>query len=455
MLEKLLRKIERLIPKKLYKLGQPVYHFLLAIFGMMIYRLPARNMTVIAVTGTKGKTSTANLIHSVLNENGLKTGLISTANIKMGEIESVNKYHMSMPGRFVLQKFLKEMVSNGCKYCVVEATSEGIKQFRHLGLFINISVFTNLSPEHLASHANSFEKYREAKTRIFKKSLFNKLETVLVNADDKDFEYFINADLKNKGDKNLEKIKFSLKDVSNILESADGVSFDFENEKYKINILGRFNIYNALPAIILGKKLGLNHVQIQNGLAKLNLIPGRMEMINEGQDFKVIVDYAHEKLSINTLLDTAKILTSPNPSQGGEKSKVIIVLGGDGGGRDKQRLIDMGEAVGRKAEVVIITNSDPYFDDQMEIASTIKDEALKQNKEREKASVSLERLEIDKNIFIILDREEGIRRAMSLARSMDVILLATRGSLNTMSIMGQKIKSDDREIARRVLKEMK
>ena len=123
-------------------------------------------MIIIGVTGTKGKTSTVNFIHSVLSESGQKVGLISTANIKIGEKEFPNKYHMSMPGRFILQKFLREMKNAGCKYVTLEVTSEGIKQWRHLGLFLDVAVFTNLSPEHLASHGGSFAKYRETKTRI-------------------------------------------------------------------------------------------------------------------------------------------------------------------------------------------------------------------------------------------------------------------------------------------------
>lgn len=172
-MDKILRKIEKLIPKKIYKLGQPIYHFSLAIIGAIIYGFPGRKMITIGITGTKGKTSTANFIYSVLAESGEKVGLISTANIKIGEKEIVNKYHMSMPGRLILQKLLKQMKKEGCKYVVLEVTSEGIKQYRHLGLFLNIAIFTNLSPEHLASHGGSFAKYRKTKCRIFKRSFYN------------------------------------------------------------------------------------------------------------------------------------------------------------------------------------------------------------------------------------------------------------------------------------------
>ncbi|MFO0743883.1 MAG: UDP-N-acetylmuramyl-tripeptide synthetase [Candidatus Paceibacterota bacterium] len=430
-MEKILRFIEKLVPKKVYKLGQPIYHFSLAVIGMLIYGFPARKMTIIGVTGTKGKTSTVNFIHKVLNSENEKAGLISTANIKIDEKDFANKYHMSMPGRFVLQKYLKQMKDAGCKYVILEVTSEGIKQFRHVGLFLDVAIFTNLSPEHLASHGGSFEKYRSAKMKIFKKGIFGKLKTIIVNSDDENSKFFLE-----KG-KDLEQIKYSLNEVSGIKEDESGVVFNFKNEIYKINILGIFNIYNALPAIILGQKYNIPNQEIKDRLTSLSLIPGRMESIEEGQDFKVMVDYAHEKLSMNSLLDSAKNLKR------NENNKIIIVLGGDGGGRDEQRLYDMGEVVGKKADTVIVANSDPYFDDEIALAKKIADEAEKQGKK------------YDENLFIIIDREEAVRKAISLANSGDVVLLATRGSLNTMSWKGQKIKSDDREISRRLLRELK
>lgn len=429
MLEKILRKIEKLIPKKLYRLVQPIYHFLLAITGTILYGFPAHKMIMVGVTGTKGKTSTVNFIHSVLSETGQKIGLISTANIKIGEKDLPNKYHMSMPGRFILQKTLKQMRDAGCKYVVLEVTSEGVKQFRHLGLFLDVAVFTNLSPEHLASHGGSFEKYRAAKMRIFKKKLFNSLKLVLVNEDDENAKFFLEAS-------SAENIKFSLEDVSKIEEGDSGISFKYKGSDFKLNTLGKFNIYNALPAIILGERYGLDFTQIQDGLSGLSLIPGRMEEIKEGQDFKVIVDYAHEKLSMNNLLDTAKNLKKD------DNNKIIIVLGGDGGGRDEQRLYDMGKAVGEKADMVIVSNSDPYFDDEMTLSKKIADEAVRAGKV------------YNENLFILLDRGEAIKKAVELAKKDDIVLLATRGSLNTMSIKGKKVSSDDRLIAREVLKNL-
>jgi UDP-N-acetylmuramoyl-L-alanyl-D-glutamate--2,6-diaminopimelate ligase len=433
MLEKYLSFLRKIIPKKIFRLGQPIYHFLLAIFGMIIYRFPAKKMTMIGVTGTKGKTSTVNFIHTVLSESGEKVGIISTANIKIGEKDFPNKYHMSMPGRFILQKYLREMKNAGCKYVALEVTSEGIKQWRHLGLFLDVAVFTNLSPEHLASHGGSFTKYRETKMRIFSKNIFNKLKLIIVNSDDESSNHFLEVS-KNK----IEKLNYSMGRVSDFKEDQSGVSFEFEKEEFKLKILGKFNIYNALPAILLGKRYNLTTSQIKEGLLKLNLIPGRMESIEEGQDFKVIVDYAHEKLSINSLLDSAQ-----NLKKNSIENKIIIVLGGDGGGRDEQRLYDMGETVGKKADIVIVSDSDPYFDDELILAEKIANEAEKFGKKK------------NQDLFIILERKEAIYKAISIAKDGDVVLLATRGSLNTMDIKGKKVKSDDRVFAREAIKNIK
>lgn len=430
MLEKILRKIEKFIPKKIYKIGQPIYHFLLAVIGTIFYRFPAKEMTIIGVTGTKGKTSTVNFIHTVLSSQGEKVGLISTANIKINEKDIVNKYHMSMPGRFILQSILRQMKDAGCKYVALEVTSEGIKQFRHIGLFLDIVIFTNLSPEHLISHGGSFEKYRDTKMKIFKKGFWNRPKLAIINHDDENAKFFLDKA------KNLETVEYSLLNVKNIEENENGVIFDFKDDKYKLNILGKFNIYNSLPAIILGQRFNISNENIKSGLLKLNLIPGRMEEIKEGQDFKVIVDYAHEKLSMTSLLDTFKNLKNR------QESKIIVVVGGDGGGRDEQRLFDMGRVVGEKADTVIVSNSDPYFDDEEALAQKIAGEADKAGKK------------FNENLFIIIDRGEAIKKAIEIAKSGDIVLLTTRGSLNTMSIKGKKVNSDDRVIAREVLRNL-
>ena len=166
-MEKILRSVEKLIPRKVYRFFQPMYHFLLAVVGTVIYRFPSRKIFVIGVTGTKGKSSTVEFINAVLSASGKKTAILSTIRFKVGENSHSNKYKMTMPGRFFTQKFLREAVNAGCDYAIVEMTSEGARFFRHTGIHLDALIFTNLSPEHIESHG-SFAKYKQAKLRLAK-----------------------------------------------------------------------------------------------------------------------------------------------------------------------------------------------------------------------------------------------------------------------------------------------
>ena len=289
---------------------------------------------MIGVTGTKGKTSAANFIWAVLNYNGHKTGLISTANIRLGAREVSNKYNMTMPGRFVSQGRLAEMVKAGCRFCVIEVTSEGVKQWRHKGIFYDIAVFTGLTLEHLEAHGGSFEEYKKAKGKLFAslarykhKVLEGKLvpKMIFANYDSEHKDYFLGfwAD---------RKITFGLAEwaditAQDIKNTAKGISFSADSEIYHLNIAGEFNALNSLPAIALGMELKILPENIKEALAKLEVIPGRMEKIEEGQKFKVIVDYAHEKESMTALLYAAEKMALRG-------KKIIILLGAEGGGRD-------------------------------------------------------------------------------------------------------------------------
>ncbi len=440
--------IKNFLPKNLILF----YHYILAAAAAIFYCFPAKKMIIIGVTGTKGKTSTANFIWSCLSSGGYKTGLISTANIRIGGKEELNKYHMTMPGRFTIQKLLAKMVKAGCKYCIVETTSEGIKQYRHIGIFYDIAVFTSLSPEHLQSHGKSFEEYKKMKAKMFA-SLFlhpkilnkKKVEKVIIaNADNKHSEYFLSF----KADR---KITFGIlnpvRDLSlngvnkadfiaeNIAETNNGVEFELKKTPFQIKILGKFNIYNALPAIIISRLAGIDNNAIARGLQNLSIIPGRMEVINEGQKFLVIVDYAHEKESITNVLQTANSLKKPG-------AKVIILLGAEGGGRDKAKRPIMAELSAKMADYVVVSNVDPYDDDPKEILEDIAMSAEKFGKIR------------DKNLFVIEDRQEGINKALSLAKDNDIVLITGKGAEQSMIINGLKIAWDDRVVVRQELKKV-
>jgi UDP-N-acetylmuramoyl-L-alanyl-D-glutamate--2,6-diaminopimelate ligase len=432
-------KLKKIIPENLISF----YHLGLAASACFYYGWPTKRMITIGITGTKGKTSAANFIWSVLNAGGYKTGLIGTANIRIGEIEMLNKYHMTMPGRFILQKLLKQMADAGCKYCIIETTSEGIKQWRHHGIFYDIAVFTNLSPEHLQAHGGDFLNYKKAKGKLFaalkkggRKIIDGKeiKKIIIANCDNPHSDYYLSfwADKKitygiNKG------ADFVAKNIHN---TKHGLEFLAGPNRYEINILGSFNVYNALPAIVVGSLAGISYNKIEEGLRDLRTIPGRMEKIDEGQSFIVFVDYAHEKEGMSAVLDTAKELINEN---GG---RIIVLLGAEGGGRDKTKRPILGEIAAKKADFVVVSNVDPYEDDPKEICEDIAVVAEKFGKVREQ------------NLFVIEDRREGIRKALSLAEQGDVILITGKGSEQSIVIDGKHFPWDDRVIVREELRRL-
>ncbi len=443
-------KIKKLIPEQLISW----YHLSLAALAGFYYSWPTKKMIVIGITGTKGKTSAANFIWSVLTAAGHKTGLIGTANIRIGEIEMLNKYHMTMPGRFILQKTLKQMADSGCKFAVVETTSEGIKQWRHFGIFYDIAVFTNLTPEHLESHGGSFERYKEAKGKMFKtlKNGIRKIidgkeikKIIIANYDDLHKEYFLNF----PADK---KITFGIRNgpafakasagkadfqADKIRNTKDGLEFFVGSTMHQINILGKFNVYNALPAIIIGSFFDIPKEKIQEGLKNLKNIPGRMEIIDEGQKFLVFVDYAHEKEGMSAVLETAGEMAAQSIG------KVIVLLGAEGGGRDKAKRPVLGEIAAKKADFVVVSNVDPYEDDPKEICEDIAAAAEKFGKIR------------GKDLFVIEDRREGIKKALSLAGDNDVVLITGKGSEQSIVIGGKRYMWDDRIVVREELRNIK
>jgi len=435
--------IKKLIPKKIFTKLQPAYHYSLAILGAILYRFPGDKMIVIGVTGTKGKTSAINFIWSALTAGGYKTGIISTANIRIGEKESLNKYHMTMPGRFVIQKTMREMVKAGCKYCIVETTSEGIKQFRHIGINYDIAVFTNLSPEHLQSHGGSFENYKNEKGKLFarlsklKKKKINGeiIEKIsIVNTDSEHADFFLNFKADKKITSGINKNADLM--ATDIKEDSSKVYFKVLDSNFELSISGKFNIYNALPGIAIARLAKINDEEIAKGLKDLSVIPGRMERINEEQNFITVVDYAHERESMTNVLQTAQNIKLAS-------AKIIVLLGAEGGGRDKAKRPIMGEISAKLADYVVVSNVDPYEDDPTEIVEDIAIASEKFGKKR------------NENLFVIEDRREGIRKAISLAKENDVVIITGKGAEQSMIIGGKKIPWDDRLVVREELKRLK
>ncbi len=431
-------KFKKLLPRW----ALSAYHCIKAYYAAAWNKFPSRGMVIVGVTGTKGKTTTANYIWAVFTAGGKRTGLVSTAIIRMGDKQMLNPYHMTMPGPFVLENLLRVMKEEGCTHCVIETTSEGLAQWRHIGIWYDIAVLTNLFPEHIEAHGN-FETYRAAKGKLFC-SLTHHPRKV-IEGEEVDRLAIVNQDIESalffKKFPSDRVITFGLTSGSDYraeeIKSGGGkVTFRIRGVSYELNLLGEFNVENALPAVVLGEIMEFPPETIATGLASLKRVPGRMEIIDEGQKFGVIVDYAHEKMSMEKLLRTGRTYI-------GKRDKLIVLLGAEGGGRDKRKRPAMGEVAGNLADYIVVSNVDPYDDDPKEIIEDIAKAAEAAGKMREE------------NLFCIEDRREGIRKALSLAKKGDVVLITGKGAEQSMIVKNEKLPWDDRMVVKEELQALR
>lgn len=412
-----------------------VYHYLNAQCAVLWYGFPSRYMTLVGITGTKGKTSSSEFVWSVLQAGGYKTGLIGTAHVLIGHTEIPNTIHMTMPSPWITQKLLKKMLLEKCTHVVLEVSSEGLKQYRHIGINYDIGVFTNISPEHLPSHNNSFEEYKKAKRRLFehlskcrRKSFFPK-KVSIVNGDSAEASFYTSVPTDTV-------ITYSLNtyiadNKVNLVENT----IIFDNLPCHVSIPGNFNLYNALVAYSVGSTCGISTTDSIQGIESVKSIPGRMEEIfDKNLLYRVFIDYAHEKLSMKNLLETLVQMKKD------KSNKIILLFGAEGGGRDPQKRIDMALLADEYADYIILSNVDPYNDDPESIISDI--------------AKNITRKEITQDVFLIADRKEGIRKAFTLAQSGDIVCICGKGAEKTMVIDGKTIPWDERQIVRDVLKEV-
>jgi UDP-N-acetylmuramoyl-L-alanyl-D-glutamate--2,6-diaminopimelate ligase len=418
-MEKVLRSIEKLIPRKIYKFFQPAYHYLLAVTGTIIYRKPSRHIYVIGVTGTKGKSSTTEFINAALTGAGKKTAILSTIRFKIGEASRPNKFKMTMPGRFFTQKFLRDAVDAGCEYAIIEMTSEGARFFRHTGIELDALIFTNLSPEHIESHG-SFTKYKAAKLRLVHHLAKSKkpMRLSIANIDNEHAHSFLISPVE-------KNIGYSLKHVHFISETENESVIKYHDETITIPLPGRFNVSNTLATLALTHELGLPFADVKKGIESLSLIRGRVEKINCGQDFTVVVDYAHTDDSLRKLYEAF-------PS-----SRKIAVLGSTGGGRDGWKRPVLGKIADEYCSEIIITNEDPYDEDPIKIINEVASGVTSHTP------------------IIIIDRREAIAKAISLANTGDVVLITGKGTdPYIMGPNGSKQVWDDASVAKEELEKV-
>lgn len=437
-IETMLHRLKKLVPKGAVN----SFHYFEALAAGFAYRHPSRHMVVIGVVGSKGKTTLANLLWAALSGDGSKVGLIGTANIRIGHEERLNPYHMTMPGRHRMQKVLAEMRQAGCHYAVMEVPSEGQAQWRHVGIYFDMLIFTNVTRELMASHNYSLDVLHEHNKRVFA-SLSQKPKTVqgrlqpkilIANSDAEHFtQYFEHiADIK----RSYSVAKKSDYRATRIETSARGAEFVINKHSYHIPIPGAINVSNAAGAIAAALELGKSPQVIAHGLNELGVIPGRMERIEAGQKFHVIVDYAHEETGMQALMDSAQDMVQKG-------NKIITLLGAEGGGRDELKRPIMGEIAMRGSDYVVLSNVDPYRDDPEKIIDDIA------------AGVEEAGGKLDKAYWRITDRRAGIAKALSLATSGDLVLITGKGAEQSMVIGGKKIAWDDRRVVREELKKLR
>lgn len=417
---KILYWIKRILPNNLMDKIRPTYHYLLALTGAIIYRFPGKKIKVIAITGTKGKTSTAEILNAILEEAGYKTGLVGTLRFKIDNESVNNMYKMTLPGRFFVQKYLRKAVKAKCDYMILEVTSQAAVQFRHKFIPFNALIFTNLAPEHIESHG-SYENYVKAKLSIAEAVGKSKKpnRVIVTNADDPEGAKFLNYPVD-------VKLTYSLKDVEPYSIAKEGLNFTWHGQHVLSPLSGIFNLSNILAAATFAESQGVTDDVIKRAVEKFSGIRGRVEKVNEGQNFTVVVDYAHTPDSLQKLYEVF------------QTSRIIGVLGNTGGGRDKWKRKEMATIADKYCEYVILTDEDPYDDDPMEIVQDMKKEITETTCE------------------IIIDRRQAIAKALSLAKEGDAVLITGKGTdPYIMTKNGNKIPWSDVEVAKEELRKYK
>ncbi len=396
-METILYRMKRLIPKQLLDKIRPIYHFFLALLGAAWYRHPSRELTVIAVTGTKGKSSVTEIIATILREHGLRAASLSTIQFSLGDKAERNLYKMTTPGRFFVQRFLRRAVEDACTHAVIEMTSEAAKQHRHRFIAYDALVFTNLTPEHIESHG-SFENYKAAKLSIRNAVLESpkRPRYMVANVDDPHGPDFFHDGIE-------QNLPYSLSQLSLYSLHKDSISLVIDGVTLRLPLVGLFNVYNALAAITITRALGVPLPTIEKAFRTLPPLKGRVEHFYSPKDAEkrvtAVVDYAHTPDSLEKLYQAFPDVYK------------VCVLGNTGGGRDTWKRPEMGSIAERYCDYIILTNEDPYDENPRAIVEAM----AKGIENKEKLSV-------------IMDRRHAIRKAIDLAPDNGYVLVSGKGT---------------------------
>ncbi len=404
------------IKKILYRLPGIVslYHFCFAFCAAFFYGFPGRKIFVIGVTGTKGKTTVVHLMDAILEAAGKKTALLSSVMVKIGDKREKNASDMTMPGRFFVQKFLRQAVTAGCEYAILEVTSQGVLQHRHRFIRFARAFMINIHPEHIEAHG-SFEAYRKAKLD-FLRYAGRKGALIFINADDKNANFF-RSELHT-----LPVRLYSLRDTFTEEIAANATRL----------ALSDFNKENISAAVSLARDIGIKDEVIRLAIRDFSGVPGRMDYA-QTKPFSVVVDYAHTPDSLEAVYRALKP----------KKENLICVLGSAGGGRDKWKRPALGEIASRYCTKIILTNEDPYEENPADITREI-GQGIPQFKLKEV------------EIYNVMDRGEAIKEAIDMAQKDDVVVITGKGSEEWIHAAGgKKIPWSDKEITEEILRNKK
>ncbi len=421
--------LKAIIPRSLLKPFLPSYHWLRAVAATYKYGHPAKNLKVIAVTGTNGKTTTAHYIDSVLKAAGMKVCISTTARFMVGEHAWDNDLNMTVTDPYKLQELLKKMRDGQVEWVVLEVTSHALVQHRIWGIPIHTAVMTNLSQDHLDYH-QTMDDYAAAKAKLFKLAK----QGAVLNHDDEWFEYFWQRSPANRfsygvnEDTDVRLLKANLKPEGSKIQLKYGQEQNTETlATVDLKLTGKFNVYNALAAATVALSLNFSVDDVKTGLEQLAAVPGRMEAIEAGQHFKVLVDYAHTPDAMQKLFETLRPLT---------RGKLITVFGATGD-RDKTKRPLMGAIAAKQTDVVIVTDDDPY---------TEKPAAI-----RKEIVAGTEHAHTKAEVLEIGDRHDAIVRAFQMAAPGDTVAILGLGHQQHRVIGTEHVPWDDRKVARELL----
>ncbi|MFH0912555.1 MAG: UDP-N-acetylmuramoyl-L-alanyl-D-glutamate--2,6-diaminopimelate ligase [Patescibacteria group bacterium] len=421
------------------------YHRAQGVMAATVFGFPSIKMRVIGITGTNGKTTTANFLAHILEVSGARVGLATTVNIWTGTKKWINETKMTTLSPFALQGLLRQMANNKCQYAIIETTSHALAQHRTWGIFYDVAVFTNITHDHLDYH-KTFENYKVAKTKLFReltealrKPGMPKISVVNLNDPNAPDFYQFPAD---------QKYYFAIDKVAtpeapdallwanNIHEGRQRTLFTLNTPKGSIDIqlhlLGKFNVQNALAAASVAFALGIDLQTIQQGIESAWQVPGRMEYIPNQRDLDVIIDYAHTPDGFTKVFETLRPLA---------RGRLIAVFGA-AGNRDKTKRPILGQIASQFADEIILTEEDPGSEDPQQIIKEILP-GIDRNKFVE-----------GKNLHIILDRRSAIQRALTYAQPGDTIALLAMGAQTVMVRKDKKIPYSEREIVQQILQSM-